>query len=232
MKKKVIVVSLGGSLIIPDEINLKYLLDFRKVILRNTRRNKFVIVCGGGVTARKYIRGLEKVNVKNKQVLQSFLGIASTRLNSRFLQYLFFQEPQRKIISKKERIRKELRKNDIVFLYGALKYSPNKTSDSTAAEVAKKLNADFINLTNVAGLYDKNPLKHRNAKFISKISWKDFDKMAQKIKYQPGMHFVLDPTASKIILKSKIPTYILGKNMKNLDNFLKGKKFKGTTIEG
>jgi len=33
--KKVIVISLGGSLIVPDEIDVSFLKDFKKVILKN-----------------------------------------------------------------------------------------------------------------------------------------------------------------------------------------------------
>ncbi len=50
------------------------------------------------------------------------------------------------------------------------------------------------------------------------------------MKFKPGQHFVLDQTASVEIKKNKITTYILGQNINNLDNLLKGKKFKGTII--
>ena len=75
-----------------------------------------------------------------------------------------------------------------------------------------------------------NPKKFKDAKFIPEISWKDFDKMANKQKFKPGQHFVLDQTASKIIRKNKIKTYILGENMKQLDNLLHDRKFRGTVI--
>ena len=56
--------------------------------------------------------------------------------------------------------------------------------------------------------------------------------MANKNKFVPGQHFVLDQSTSKIIRKYKIKTYILGKELKQLDNLLSGKKFKGTIIAG
>ena len=64
------------------------------------------------------------------------------------------------------------------------------------------------------------------------ISWKVFCKMANKIKYKPGQHLVLDQSAARIIKQNKIKTYILGKDMNQLDKLLSGKKFKGTIIEG
>ncbi|MFH1787573.1 MAG: hypothetical protein ABH811_02175 [archaeon] len=230
MKKELIVISLGGSLIIPENIDVKFLREFRKVILSNTKKYKFVIVCGGGTTARKYIGGLENENIKNKKVLQSFLGIAATRLNSRFMTYFFGEKANSKTLETSRSIKRYLKKHDVAFLYTDLKYESDKTSDSTSAEIARDLRADFINLTNVEGLYNKNPKKYKNAKFIPKISWSNFYKIANKIKYHPGQHFVLDQMASKIILENKVKTCIIGKNLKQLDNFLKGKKFKGTVI--
>ncbi|MBS3074653.1 hypothetical protein J4447_04365 [Candidatus Pacearchaeota archaeon] len=50
------------------------------------------------------------------------------------------------------------------------------------------------------------------------------------MKYKPGQHFVIDQTASEIILKDKIKTYIVGGNIKNLINLVSGKKFIGTEV--
>ncbi len=54
--------------------------------------------------------------------------------------------------------------------------------------------------------------------------------MATKMKYSPGQHFVLDQKASKIILDNKIKTHIIGEELKQLDNLLNNKDFKGTVI--
>jgi len=227
MEKKVRVLSLGGSLIIPDKINIKFLKEFRKVILKNTKKYKFVVVCGGGSVARKYINGLEKVGIN--EYLQSLSGISATRMNARFMSYFFKLDPSKGIPHSMKTLKKYLKKQDVVFC-GALEYKPNQTSDSTASNLAVYFKTSLINITNVAGLYDKNPSENKKAKFISKISWKEFYKMTNKLKFKPGQHFVLDQTAAQIILKNKIPTYILGKNLKHLDNVLKEKKFKGTII--
>ncbi len=228
MKKDVIVLSLGGSLIIPDKVDYTYLKNFRKIILANKNKHKFVIVCGGGSLARKYISAL-KVDGKNHE-FQSLAGISSTRTNARFMSYFFGIDPHKGIPHKIKQIKIYLKKRDIVFC-GALEYKPHQTSDSTTAEIAKNLKSNFINLTNIKGLYTDNPLTNKKAKFISKINWKDFEEKANKSKFQPGQHFVLDQSAAKIIKENKITTYILGKDTKQLDNLLKGKSFIGTTIK-
>jgi len=228
MKKRVIVLSLGGSLIIPDNIDINFLKQFIKIIKKNTNKNKFIIICGGGKIARKYISALKSIGINEK--LQSFSGISATRMNARFMSYFFNQNPEKGIPVKMEEIKKYMQKQDIVFC-GALEYHPHQTSDSTAAQVAHNFKTIFINLTDIKGLYSKNPKKYKNAKFIPKISWKDFHKRANKVKFSPGQHFVLDQKASTLILKNKIPTYILGKNLNELDNFLNKRKFMGTRIE-
>jgi uridylate kinase len=227
MKKRVIVISLGGSIIIPEDVDITFLKKFKKIIKNNSKNYKFVIVCGGGSIARKYIHGLRKINASEH--LQSLAGISATRMNARFMSYFFNINPEKGIPHKKRQVKKYLKKQDIVFC-GALEYKPNQTSDSTSAELANYFQTTFINLTNVQGLHDKNPFEHKDAKFIPKISWKEFNKMAQKKRFVPGQHFVLDQTAAKIIMEKNIKTYILGKDIKQLDNLLKDRKFKGTII--
>jgi len=229
MKKEIIVISLGGSLIIPDNVDEKLLMAFKRTLIKNTTKYKFIVVCGGGSIARKYINALKKTGANSN--FQSFAGISATRMNARFMSYFFGYDQSIGIPHEMKSVKEYIKNKDIIFC-GALEYKPNQTSDTTSAEVATALKAEFINLTDVFGLYNKNPKEHKDAKFIPNISWKDFDKIANKMKFEPGQHFVLDQTASRIIMKNKIKTYILGKDMKELDNLLNGRKFKGTIISG
>jgi uridylate kinase len=227
--KKVIIISLGGSLIVPNKINYRLLNDFKKILEKNKRKYKFVVICGGGSVARTYIKGLDNEKIKKKEYLQSLLGISITRLNARLLTYFFGKDANEGIPHDMNQVYNLLKKNDFVFC-GALRYVKNQTSDSTSARLAEYFNTDFINLTNVKGLYDKNPKKFKSARFIPEISHKDFYKMAKKIHYKPGQHFVLDKPAAKIIKKHNITAYILGEDMNNFDNLLNKKHFVGTCI--
>ena len=231
MKKKVIVLSLGGSMIIPKEINTKYLKNFKKILQKNSKKYKFVVVCGGGSTAREYIGGLEKEKISKKTFFQGYLGIATTRLNARFMTYFFGEDANKGIPHDMQEVKNMLRIYDIVFC-GALRYAKNETSDGTSAKLANFFNTYFINLTNVDGLYNKNPKKFKKAKLIPKVSLKRFHQLANKSKFKPRQHFVLDQSASKIILENKITTYIIGENLKQLNRVLNGKEFKGTLITG
>jgi uridylate kinase len=228
MKKKVIVLSLGGSLIISENIDISSLLKFKEVIEKNKNKYKFIIVCGGGSVARKYISALKEI--KKSEYLQSLIGISITRLNARFMSYFFNIDPEKGIPHDMKQIDHLLNKNDIIFC-GALRYAPHQTSDATAVKLAAYLKTIFINLTNVKGLYTKNPFKNKTAKFIPKATIEEFNKIVMSIKEEPGMHAPVDHVAMKIILKHKIKTYILGKDFTQLDNILNNKDFIGTVIE-
>jgi len=229
MKKPVIVLSLGGSLIIPDKVDAVFLKKFKKFILQNTKNYKFVIVCGGGSLARKYIAALQQEGASLH--IQGLAGIASTRTNARFMSYFFNRDSESGIPHHVKDIKRLLQRQDIVFC-GALTYKTSATTDAQAAEIAASFKAPFINLTNVAGLYDKNPVKYKDAKFIARIGWKEFHKMATKEKFKPGQHFVIDQLAAGMILKKRIKTYVLGQDLNQLGNVLAGRSFRGTLISG
>jgi uridylate kinase len=208
---------------------VKFLKEFKRVINKNKSKYKFIIVCGGGTVARKYISALNYLGLNEK--FQDFSGISATRMNARFMSYIFGFNPEKGIPHKLSEVKNLIKKQDLVFC-GALEYKAHETSDSTAVEIARHFRTDFINLTNVNGLHDKNPKEFKNAKFIPEISWRDLYKMATQKEFKPGQHFVVDQTASKIMMESRITTYILGKNLKQFDNLLNNKKFTGTIVQG
>lgn len=225
MKKSVIVLSLGGSMIIPDDVNTKFLKNFKKVILKNSNKYKFIIVCGGGSLARKYIAALEG----RSQKVQSSAGIAATRANAKFMSVFFEQDPDQPVPLTLKKLERLSKKHNLVFC-GALGFKPKQTTDSTACEIAAKFKTIFINITNVDGLYSKNPKKFKDVKFIPKISWGEFYKTVNRIKYKPGQHLPLDQTSAKIIRDNKIISYIIGTNPRQLDNLLNNRKFVGSVI--
>lgn len=227
LKRRVIVISLGGSLIIPDKVNYSFLEKLKQTLRKYYPRYKFVIVCGGGAIARAYISALEKEHSNSYQKAQA--GIRATRMNALFLMQFFGREANDVLPRDMKEIKSLLKKNNIVFC-GALRWVLKSTSDTTAARLAQFLKSDFINLTNVQGLYTSNPLTHKNARFIARISWRDFEKKAHALSFHAGQHYVLDQQASTLIRKHKIKTYIIGDKMNNLSFLLRGKPFKGTII--
>ena len=225
--EKVWVISLGGSRIVPnDKIDYKFLRDFRKMIDRH-RGIKFVIVTGGGAVAREYIDGAKMLGQKIKK--QSLLGISATRLNALLMTEIFGKEANEQLPKDMKEVKNLLRKNRIVFC-GALRWKPNNTSDGTAAALAAFLKCYFINLTNVRGVYTANPKTNKNAKFLKNLTWKEFEGHALKIKYKAGQHFVLDQAAARIIMKKRIPTYIVS-SLSDIENIITVKSYRGSLIK-
>lgn len=223
-KKEILIISLGGSIIVPDKVDYDFLYKFKKIILREAKQRKIFICTGGGKTARNYINALEREKLSKHE--RDLIGIEATRLNAKLVSS--FLSGNQQIPFTLQEVGKMIKKRKIVVCGGLKK---GVTSDGTTAEIAKYLNAKtLINVTNVKGLYDKDPKKYPNAKFIPNISYKEFANIMKKIKEKPGQHFILDSLATKIIQKSKIKTIILGKNLENFENFIKGKKFIGTII--
>ncbi|MBS3162004.1 UMP kinase [Candidatus Woesearchaeota archaeon] len=221
--KVVIVFSLGGSLIVPDKVDHDYLTKFKNFIEKLNKKYKIIIVTGGGKTAREYMKEVKGDKVK------SLIGIMTTKLNARLISGLFNITID--IPDTLEEVKKQIEENNLV-VTGALGVQPHMTSDGNAAEIAEYLKAKiFINLTNVNGLYDKDPRKYKNSKLISYVDYKSFNDIIKKIKYEAGQHFILDQAAAEIITRSKTETAILnGKDFNNLQRFFDKKEFIGTII--
>lgn len=223
-----LVISLGGSLIVPEEIDTAFLKRFKKLSQQLAKRHKLVIVTGGGSTARNYIAPIRKS--KLDELYTSLVGIESTKLNASLV--AAFLKQFHLLPDSLQQVKKELEKNRVV-VCGALGFTPKMTSDGDAAQIAEYINADLlVNLTNVNGLYTKDP-KKPGATLIKTITFKNFKKIADKTDYKAGQHFVLDQVAAAIITRAKIKTLILnGKDLKNLEKALEDKPFLGTTING
>lgn len=227
--KKILVLSLGGSLIAPEKKDPFFLHEFKGVLRSFYSKYKFIIVCGGGSIARTYIESLRKDGASEKKLSQ--VGIMATRMNAMTVMQLFGKEANDALPLNMKDIKDALPKNNVV-ICGALRFIKKATSDTTAAHLASHFKCSFINITNVKGLYTSNPLNNPGARFITHEKWGAFEKRARRHKYRGGQHFVLDQNAAKLIKKNSTPTYIVGKELINLKNLLANKQFIGTTIQG
>ncbi len=229
MTLKTVVISLGGSRIIPNEVDYEFLREFKTLISKH-KNTKFVVVTGGGTTARKYIDAYKKMHKSTYR--QSRLGIAITRFHAFFMMDYFGKPANEVHPHSLHKIKNLLNKNHVVFC-GALRHSIKpQTSDATSAQIASYLKCPFINVTNIKGIYTDNPKTNPKAKFIKQISWEDFNEMAKKIKFSAGQHFVLDQRASQIISKNKTPTYIV-KSLTDISKIvLEKKNISGSLISG
>ncbi len=220
------VISLGGSLIVPDEIDVKFLREFKKIIEAQIKPGKkFLLITGGGRTSRRYSEAAKVLGDLNPDDLD-WLGIHSTRLNGHLLRTIFRKNAHSRIITNPHR--PEAANEPIVIAAG---YRPGWSTDYDAVLLARKYQSTTVlNLSNIDYVYDKDPKKFRDAKPLKQISWHDFRKIVGN-KWDPGLNAPFDPVASKLAEKLRLKVVVMnGKKLNNLKNFLSGKKFNGTVI--
>ncbi|OGI95395.1 hypothetical protein A2917_02425 [Candidatus Nomurabacteria bacterium RIFCSPLOWO2_01_FULL_42_17] len=222
-----IIISLGGSLIIPDQIDTEFLKSFKDLILSHVAKGKkFIIVCGGGKIARKYQEVAKQLSKVSDEDLD-WIGIASLKLNAELLRVIFGEKAHPKVV---DNFSISLSFNKPVLVGSA--YEPGHSSDYDAILAAKNLGAKkLINLSNIDYVYDSDPKKNPNAKKIEQISWAEYRKIIPK-EWISGLNSPFDPTASEIAEKEGIQVIIMnGKPIDNLAKCLNGEKFFGTIIK-
>jgi len=230
--KEKIVISVGGSLIVPNGgIDTKFLTKFNKFIRARLAENKnrqFFLVVGGGSTTRHYQNAArEVIGHKLTHDDLDWLGIHATRLNAHLIRTILRDIAHPYILKHYEIIRKV--EESVVVGSG---WKPGWSTDYCAIMACQDYDVNLIiNLSNISQIYDKDPDKFNDAKPIDKISWKELRELVGD-KWIPGMHAPFDPIAAKKAEELNVKAVIAsGNNFENLENYFKGKKFVGTIIE-
>lgn len=232
MQKDKIVISLGGSLIVPGSgIDTAFLKEFNSFIRERLKENdkyQFFIVAGGGTTTRQYQEAARNV-IGHELVHEDldWLGIHATRLNAHLVRTIFRDLAHPYILKHYEIIRKV--KEPVVIASG---WKPGWSTDFCAAMICEDYNVKrVINMSNIDMAYDKDPRSNPDAAPIKKIKWRDFRKIVGDT-WTPGLNMPFDPIASKKAEELELNVVILkGNNFENLENYFKGRDFVGTTIE-
>jgi uridylate kinase len=224
--KERIVVSVGGSLIVPDQIDTDFLIRFKALILEKVQRGfTFSIIAGGGKTARRYQDAANAVTPLSQFDLD-WLGIHSTRLNAQLLRNIFvgYAHPQ---VIKNPTIDIEAEEPIII----AAGWQPGCSTDYDAVLMAKNLGAThLVNLSNIDYVYTADPKKDKNAKKIEKISWAEFRKVIPE-EWNPGLSSPFDPVAAKEAEVLGLEVAIInGAKLEEFSNYLDGQPFVGTII--
>jgi len=215
--QKIVVISVGGSLINPGKIQVNFLKRLKSFVGKSPYR--FILVCGGGANARSYPAVAKKFGINNEG--RDEIGIKATVLNAELLRQIF-KSPQVQQKPRKIRFKKVL---------VAAGWLPGCSTDYDAVLWAKKLGAKYIfNLSNTNYVYTKDPRKFKDAKPIKKISWKEYKKMISS-KWSAGLSTPFDPVASRAAEKWKMRVAVInGKKLPELNKAMKKRPFVGTVI--
>jgi uridylate kinase len=227
-KREYVVVSVGGSLIVPDEIDTTFLTNFRELILKETGNGlSFFIITGGGKLARRYQEAAQEVHGSLDREDLDWLGIHSTRLNAHLFRTLFAEQAQARIV--KNPTRRVAGRSNIIIGAG---WKPGWSTDYCAVMAAKQLGAKkLVNLSNIDYVYDKDPRKFSDAVKIEKTNWADFRKLIPD-HWDPGLSSPFDPIAAKEAESLGLEVAIInGKKLNEFENYLSGKEFVGSIIK-
>jgi uridylate kinase len=223
---KKIVISLGGSMVVPDQIDTSFLKEFILMINKFVSEGyTFCIIVGGGKTARNYQKALSELIGSDDSSLD-WVGIYATRMNADLVRLAFGDSAHEKVVWHPfsfDDVSKPV-------LIGA-GHEPGNSSDLGAVIATNDLGASkMINLSSIDYVYSEDPRENLSAKKFEDLSWGEYLSLIPN-EWKPGMSTPFDPVASKRAKDSGIEVAVIdGNNLESVTNYIKGKDFKGTRI--
>jgi len=179
---------------------------------------EIAIVIGGG----NIFRGVKGSSMGMDRATADYMGMLATVMNALALQdILEKKDVPTRVMSAIEmrqiaepyirrRAIRHLEKGRIV-IFAAGTGSPFFTTDTTGALRAAEIKADvLLKATKVDGIYDKDPMKHPDAKLLREISYLDVINKGLK---------VMDHTALTLCMENKLPIVVF--NIKKKGNIMK-----------
>lgn len=226
-KTKPVVMSIGGSLIVPNGgPDWKFLKQLDNLISAEVKKGRtFVLVVGGGKTARHYIDAAKKVHKVLPEDLD-WLGIHATRLNGHLMRTIFRKFAHPVVIKNPLRMPKKWGGKIVI----AAGWKPGWSTDYVACRIAKRIGADtVINASNIDYVYDADPRVNKKAKKMEEMRWAEYRKMVGD-RWDPGLSAPFDPIASKFSHRNKLKVAVVSGDVKNMKKIISGEEFKGTML--
>lgn len=224
-----IVMSVGGSLIVPDEIDTHFLSSLKDLIETETARNgrRFIVIAGGGKVCRKYQDAVREVSELTDEDVD-WLGIHATRLNAHLLRTIFRELAHPEVITNPDDILDVPKETKLIIAAG---YRPGSSTDLRAIQIAERVGAKkIVNLSNTDYVYTDNPKTNPDAQKIEDITWGEFRKLIPE-EWDPGLSAPFDPIAAREAERLSIEVAnINGTKIASLKNYLHDEPFTGTRI--
>lgn len=223
-----IVVSVGGSLIVPDQIDTSFLSAFKALVLEKIGGGlSFAVIAGGGKTARRYQEAASTVADLSPADLD-WLGIHATRLNGHLLRTVFRDVAHPVIVTNPDEVLDIPSKAAVIIAAG---YRPGASTDLRAVQIAARCGASkVVNLSNIDYVYDSDPRENPHAQKFERLSWAEYRKLVPE-EWDPGLSAPFDPVAAREAEAADIEVAIInGARLDRFKNYLAGTPFEGTVI--
>ena len=213
------VVKFGGSLLFHENLQVKKnTLRTLAGIISSSNKVKGV-VCGGGKIARTYIHAGRDLGFKEE--LLDTLGIQVSRINAQLLIYLLGDSAyQRPIVSVEDLLNIPVK--DKIMIAGG--FVPKQSTTTVAMQISEALQTDLIILTDVDGIYTKDPKKYPEAHKFNVIHYSELESLLHSREGQEqiaGKYQIFDLLSFQILQRSKIRVrFINGSDLSNLETAL------------
>ena len=214
--KKRIVIKLSGRIFGMD--NVKVLKDYATFLVKISKICQPIIIAGGGTIARHYISHARSFGADESTLDE--LGIEISRLNAKLLIYALGNKAYLHPPTTLQEVRHAV-DDGLIVVAGGL--HPGQSTNGTAALIAEKIKAEqFLNATDVDGVYDMDPNKFKKAKKFKRIELKNLKNILVHEDSIAGSYDLMDIVALKIIERSKIKTRILKASPAIIEKAIKG----------
>ncbi len=216
MTKKRIVIKLSGRAFGMEDAKL--LKGYASFLAKISKICQPIVVAGGGRIARHYINHA-RTSGADESTLDE-LGIEISRLNAKLLIYALDGRAYSRPPTSLQEVR-DAADGGLIVVAGGL--HPGQSTNGTAALIAEKTGAaQFLNATDVDGVYDMDPNKSKNAKKFKKIELKHLKNILVHEDSVAGGHDLMDIVALKIIERSRIRTKIIKADTKVIEKAIRG----------
>ncbi len=222
-----VVVSLGGSVLVPDDQDAVYLRQLAALVRSLSSELSLVLVCGGGKIARYYISQSRELGASREK--QDELGIEVTRLNARTLRLAIGSRASDQMPHTVEEASEAVEGGKVVVMGGT---SPGHTTDAVAAMVAEAIGAKrIVNATSVEAAYTADPQRHPDAKRLATLTHQELYDLVNKGMHSAGPSDVFDRLGAEVAMRANIPVVIVqGRDLSELEHAIRGEKVKGTLV--
>lgn len=228
-----IVISLGGSILVPDDADTELIIAYRELLREYTAGEgaRAIVVVGGGGPARRYQAAYREIlrhtgDETGASQAQDWIGIAATRLNAELLRHSLGSLCPDPVVYDPT--------GEVSFtgpvLVGA-GWKPGFSTDYDAVLLAERFGADtVINLSNISQVYTADPKVDPNATPLTTVTWSEFLPLVGDT-WTPGSNLPFDPVATAQAANRGLT--VIAANGRDIDNtraILRGEAFFGTTI--
>lgn len=227
MAKETVVLSLGGSVLVPGEDDPAYLQSLGALLGRLADRHRLLAVAGGGRLARYYIESGRALGMDERALDE--LGIAVTRLNARLLIQAVGPRACPRVPETYEEAQTAAETHDVVVMGGQ---RVGLTTDGVAAELARAVGARrIVNATSVEGVFTADPRDDPKARRLDRLSYAELQRIAGEPTGLAGPSMVFDPYAARVVREAGIRLAVVhGRDLASLEGAIVGTPFVGTLI--